>query len=576
MAGPIYLDRAKELTNTTGTGTYTLAGAVTGFQSFAGVGNSNTCYYAITDGTNWEVGLGTYTSSGTTLARTSILSSSNSNAAVSWSAGSKPIWVDFPAVAAAILTSYTLSGYTAAAVQVGGTVSLVVAKVNASGVYGFGHPIDYGTSFPVFKIDTTYSQPKLQVRSIIAGDPGDTPEYALLIVDGTPTAPTNRTAPYPGAFIYSWPMDTSGNFVPADPGFGLGYPYNGRNIQLATPIIETPTPTARGGAFVISPAMPGEVAVTDRVVAKGIGMILLGRGAREDGGVTYPWNPALYPIEAKSSPGGQNYYNTEAIGNLTVIMSNATDAPGIAMRKFNSNTNGVDFGFDYAENAWAIQRVDSGAKSTAGLLHWTNGLWEFGINNTNPSLRIGQQLDGTGTSSWVRITGNTTPVITAESGSTNVALSLTGRGNLGVIIGGTGTNDSAAAGKVGEIIESTVLVGAAVALTTATPANVTSISLTAGDWNVWGNIAFAPAATTTVTSIQGAVSQTSATLPTIPNAGAYALLQATLTTAAAQVLPLGWTRISLAATTAVYLVAQMAFGTSTATAYGYIGARRVR
>lgn len=90
-------DRVRETTNTTGTGTYTLAGAVTGFQSFSVIGNGNTTYYAVTDGTNWEVGLGTYTASGTTLARTTILESSNSGSAVNWGAGAKDIFVTYPA-----------------------------------------------------------------------------------------------------------------------------------------------------------------------------------------------------------------------------------------------------------------------------------------------------------------------------------------------------------------------------------------------------------------------------------------------------------------------------------------------
>lgn len=70
-------DRVKETTTSTGTGTITLAGAVAGFQSFSVVGNGNTCYYAIVGPTEWEVGVGTYTSSGTTLSRDSVLESSN-------------------------------------------------------------------------------------------------------------------------------------------------------------------------------------------------------------------------------------------------------------------------------------------------------------------------------------------------------------------------------------------------------------------------------------------------------------------------------------------------------------------
>ena len=89
-------DRVKETTTTTGTGTYTLAGAEVGFQSFSTIGNGNTTYYTVTDGGDWEVGIGTYTASGTTLARGTILSSSNNDNAVNWSAGEKSVFVTQP------------------------------------------------------------------------------------------------------------------------------------------------------------------------------------------------------------------------------------------------------------------------------------------------------------------------------------------------------------------------------------------------------------------------------------------------------------------------------------------------
>ena len=93
-------DRVKETTTTTGTGTFTLAGAVTGFETFgAGVGNSNTTYYAVTlPGTaEFEVGLGTLSSDSSTLARTTVISSSNSDNAVNFSAGTKTIFCTLPA-----------------------------------------------------------------------------------------------------------------------------------------------------------------------------------------------------------------------------------------------------------------------------------------------------------------------------------------------------------------------------------------------------------------------------------------------------------------------------------------------
>jgi hypothetical protein len=108
-------DRVKETTTTTGTGTVTLAGAVTGFQSFSAIGNANTTYYCIAgQGTSeWEVGIGTYTSSGTTLSRTTILASSNSNSAVNFSAGIKDVFVVYPAGRSVIGTEgYTMNSNT--------------------------------------------------------------------------------------------------------------------------------------------------------------------------------------------------------------------------------------------------------------------------------------------------------------------------------------------------------------------------------------------------------------------------------------------------------------------------------
>lgn len=93
-----YGDRVQETFTTTGTGAISLAGAVVGYQVFSSTcANGDTCYYAATDGTNWEVGIGTFATSGDTLTRTTILSSSNGGAAVNWSAGTKNVWLTLPA-----------------------------------------------------------------------------------------------------------------------------------------------------------------------------------------------------------------------------------------------------------------------------------------------------------------------------------------------------------------------------------------------------------------------------------------------------------------------------------------------
>ena len=115
-------DRVKETTTTTGTGSFALAGAVTGYDSFGQIGSGNTTYYAVylDGGSEWEVGIGTYTAP-STLSRDTILASSNSGSVVTFSAGQKTIWCDYPA-GKAVYTDAT------------GSISQTI--VNISGITG--------------------------------------------------------------------------------------------------------------------------------------------------------------------------------------------------------------------------------------------------------------------------------------------------------------------------------------------------------------------------------------------------------------------------------------------------------
>ena len=96
----VFKDRVRETTTTTGTGTVTLAGAVTGFDTFSEVGDGNTTYYAIVhrSANEWEVGIGTVTdATPDTLSRDTVISSSNSDALVNFSAGTKNVFCTLPA-----------------------------------------------------------------------------------------------------------------------------------------------------------------------------------------------------------------------------------------------------------------------------------------------------------------------------------------------------------------------------------------------------------------------------------------------------------------------------------------------
>jgi hypothetical protein len=141
----ILRDRVKETTTTAGTGTITLAGAVAGYQSFSAVGNGNETYYCIAgQGTSeWEVGIGVYTSSGTTLSRATVLASSNSGSLVTFSAGTKDVFCTFPASRALPALQYAL--YTS---NTNWVCPTGVTKIRVTCIAGGGGGAAYDSSTP--------------------------------------------------------------------------------------------------------------------------------------------------------------------------------------------------------------------------------------------------------------------------------------------------------------------------------------------------------------------------------------------------------------------------------------------
>jgi hypothetical protein len=168
---------------------------------------------------------------------------------------------------------------------------------------------------------------------------------------------------------------------------------------------------------------------------------------------------------------------------------------------------------------------------------------------------------------------NVTQTLTGKTLTTPTIAQINNTG--GVAVQGTNTNDSAAAGYVGEYVESVIVFGSAISLTTATPANLTSISLTAGDWDVRFLPYFAPAGATNVTQLLGSISTTSATEDFTP--GRFNLYtQAAAVPGGVVSVAIPPIRVSLAATTTIYAIVRGTFTVSTMTSYGIISARRVR
>jgi hypothetical protein len=188
---------------------------------------------------------------------------------------------------------------------------------------------------------------------------------------------------------------------------------------------------------------------------------------------------------------------------------------------------------------------------------------------------------------------NTASFKAGDNLASNITLTATVAGNI-VTEAGTQTLDNktlnqpnivgvtdgsnAAAGSVGEFVSSTVLTGAAVSLTTGTTANVTSISLTAGDWDIRGVVALNKGSTTSVTTEAAAITTVSATYPALGLTNSALIRNQATTyngTTAGAVIPVGVTRLNITSTTTVYLVANCTFTVSTMSAYGAIEARRV-
>jgi hypothetical protein len=163
---------------------------------------------------------------------------------------------------------------------------------------------------------------------------------------------------------------------------------------------------------------------------------------------------------------------------------------------------------------------------------------------------------------------NLAAAVTNETGSGLLVFGTTPTLNQPDIVGVT-TNSNANAGSVGEYVSNSAT---GVSMSNGVVKNMTSISLTAGDWDVWGTVRMAPTGTMTV--IAGSVSTTSATHST--GIGFSQLNLSGFTAGGTQATPISSTRVSISATTTVFLTGQSNFSSGTVTGEGYMAARRIR
>ena len=209
-------DRVKETTTTTGTGALTLGGAVTGFETFGtGVGNSNTTYYAVTLGgsAEFEVGLGTLNSDSTTITRTTVISSSNSDSAVNFSAGTKTIFCTIPASKSVFLDA-SGNASVGADLSVGDDLTIEGGLIDLRSNSGSASQIKFYCEVSNAHAQTLTAQPHsaAAANTLRLPDSGDSGTQDLVAVDTTQTL-TNKslTAPTITGTAVMADLDISGS-----------------------------------------------------------------------------------------------------------------------------------------------------------------------------------------------------------------------------------------------------------------------------------------------------------------------------------------------------------------------------
>jgi hypothetical protein len=262
----IVKDRVQEISTTVGTGTLTLGGAVLGFQSFAAIGDANTTYYAIVDPVtyDWEVGIGTYTSSGTTLSRDTVLSSSTGASPVSFVAGTKNVFCTYPSERAVYLDSAgsfpvqntfdTLNATTA--VLTAGTISTTPSAANdiTNKTY-VDNLVAAGTHFhePVrvespININATYNNGTAGVGATLT----NAGTQVALVIDGVTLSVADRV------LIYEQTDQTqNGVYVVTDVGSGATNWILTRASDADTYVVDSPNGLSEGSTFFVREGTTG-------------------------------------------------------------------------------------------------------------------------------------------------------------------------------------------------------------------------------------------------------------------------------------------------------------------------------
>jgi hypothetical protein len=281
-----------------------------------------------------------------------------------------------------------------------------------------------------------------------------------------------------------------------------------------------------------------------------------------------------FPGTLYGTTAGINFQNNNAkfdigvvFGSTSLTGSDGTSGTGIAL----ALAKGHSFQWYGPGSVKTSSIAAYGTTTAAGVKQqFSDNLVQWLNASTVPLLNVAGAASAVNYVQTSNAATGVAPTLAALGSDTNIQLALSGKGTGGVVLKGTGTNDNAAAGSVGEYGQQTAT---GVSLTTGTPANVTSVPLAAGDYEVWGVATFVPAAGTSPTLLQYGTNTVSATLGGLGTLG-FLNLAFPAGQPQGQVVPRQ--RITLASAGNVYLVVNANFTGGTMTANGALNWRRIR
>jgi hypothetical protein len=415
----VLADRVNETTTTTSTGTLTLAGAVSGYQSFAVIGNGNTTYYTIVHQTanEWEVGIGTYTSSGTLLSRDTVLASSNSGSLVNFSAGTKFVFCDYPAGRAVYLdtaTNVTIPGLTLS----GGTANGVL-YLNGSKVATSGSALTFnGTT--LVSPDITDSS-LTSGRVTYAGTGGNFVDSANLTFNGTTLVAADLTdsSLTSGRVVFSGAggnLSDSSSLTWNGTGLGIGVSSASSLLDIAgaTPLLIVNQSSGTSTKLSIREG-GSEYAYIDSSTATKQLRLSIGPNAPWGGIISFVTNTSE---RARISAAGNLLLGTTTVAYANTLLnigSTSDTENGVQITTSTTGSGYILFG-DGSAGAAYVGQVKYTHTDNA-MSFWTNGTIKttltsagnFGIGTTNPTNTAGfsRQVQIDGTTSCLTLNGTT-------------------------------------------------------------------------------------------------------------------------------------------------------------------------